>query len=151
MSELHLWGLFWRTMELWWSCGDGYMTMSVTLTLRQKIIGVQTKMQTFSFFCGLQLAIVVLSHSDNLNSSLQRSKLWAVDAQTNAKISVTLLRGIQSDRNPSLHWTKVNHAAVKLELQAPSLPRRRKIPSRYFEGNAQPENHSNVEDFYYQI
>ena len=42
-------------------------------------------------------------------------------------------------------------AAVKLEWQAPSHPRRRKMPSRYFEGNAQPEHHSNVEDFYRQI
>ena len=42
-------------------------------------------------------------------------------------------------------------ATVKLELQAPSLPRRRKMPSRYFEGNAQPEHRSNVEDFYHQI
>ena len=36
--------------------------------LKARIIGVQTKMQTFSFFYGLQLAIVVLSHSDNLSS-----------------------------------------------------------------------------------
>ena len=40
---------------------------------------------------------------------------------------------------------------MKLELQAPSFPRRHKMPSRYFEGNAQPEHHSSVEDFYRQI
>ena len=51
----------------------------------------------------------------------------------------------------SLHWTKVSQAAVKLELQASSLPCRYKIPSRYFDGNPQPEHHSNVEDFYHQI
>ena len=39
----------------------------------------------------------------------------------------------------------------KLELQAPSLPHHHKMPSRHFEGNAQPEHHSNVEDFYRQI
>ena len=43
------------------------------------------------------------------------------------------------------------HSTVKLELQGPSLPRRHKMSSRYFEGNAQPEHHSNVEGFYYQI
>jgi len=37
-----------------------------------RIIGVQTKMQTFSFFYGFQLAILVLAHSDNLSTSLQR-------------------------------------------------------------------------------
>ena len=40
---------------------------------------------------------------------------------------------------------------MKLELQAPSLQRRHKILSRYFEGNAQPELYFNVEDFYHQI
>ena len=40
---------------------------------------------------------------------------------------------------------------MKLELQAPSLPCRRKIPSMYFEGNVQPDHYSKVEDFYRQI
>ena len=56
-----------------------------------RIIGVQTKMQTFSFFYGLQFAIVVLSHADNLSSSLQRAELCVVDAQKNAKLSATVL------------------------------------------------------------
>ena len=40
---------------------------------------------------------------------------------------------------------------MKLEFQTPSLPHRHKMTSRYFEGNAQPEYHSNVEDFHCQI
>ena len=40
---------------------------------------------------------------------------------------------------------------MKLELQAPSLLRRRKTPSKYFEGNAQHEHHSYVGDFHHQI
>ena len=62
--------------------------------MKARIIGVQTKMQTFSFFYGVQLAIVILSPSYNLSSSLQRAELCAVDAQKNAKLSVTVLRGI---------------------------------------------------------
>ena len=73
--------------------------------MKARIIGVQTKMQSFSFFYGLQLAILVLSHSDNLSTSLQRAELCAVDAQQNAKLSVTVLRGIRTDRDASLLWT----------------------------------------------
>ena len=62
--------------------------------MKARIIGVQTKMQTFSFFYGHQFAIVILSHSDNLSSSLQRAELCAVHAQKNAKLTVTVLRGI---------------------------------------------------------
>ena len=83
--------------------------------MKAEIIGVQTKMQTFSFFYGLQHAIVVLSHSDNLNTSLQKAELSAVNAQKNAKLSVTVLRGIQSDRDAGLYWTKVAQAAVRLK------------------------------------
>ena len=93
--------------------------------MKARIIGVQTKMQTFSVIYELQLAILVLAHSDSLSTSIQRVELCAVDAQQNAKLSVTVLRGIQSDRDASLHWTKVI--------------------------NAQPEHHSNVEDFYHQV
>ena len=67
--------------------------------MKARIIGVQTKMQTFSFFYELQLAILVLAHSDSLSTSIQRVELCAVDAQQNAKLSVTVLRGIQSDRD----------------------------------------------------
>ena len=117
--------------------------------VKARIIGVQTKMQTFSFFYGLQLAIVVLSHSDNLSSSLQRAELYAVDAQCQDFCYCSSRYTIRQEA--SLHWTKVTQADVKLELQAPSLPHRLKMPSRYFEGNTQPEHHSNVEDFYCQI
>ena len=65
-------------MKLWGWTQD---TVSVS-DMKARIIGVQTKMQTFSFFYGLQLAI----HSDNFSSSLRR----AVDAQKNAKL-VTVL------------------------------------------------------------
>ena len=134
-------------MKLW-----GWAQDSVSDSdMKARIIGVQTEMQTLSFFCVLQLAIVVLSHSDNLSSSLQRAEPCAVDSQKNAKPSVMVLRGIRSDGDASFQWTKVIQDAVNLELQAPSLPHHRKMPSRCFEGNAQPEHHSNVEDFDGQI
>ena len=70
-------------MKLW-----GWAQGSVSDSdMKARIMGVQTEIQTFSFFYGLQLAIVALSHSDNLSSSLQRAELCAVDAQKNAKLS----------------------------------------------------------------
>ena len=85
-------------MKLWGWAQDNVSDSD----MKARIIGVQTKMQTFSFFYGLQLTIVVLSHSDNISSSLQRADLCAVNAQKNAKLSVNVLQGIQSDRDASL-------------------------------------------------
>ena len=77
-------------MKLWGWAQDNVSGFD----MKARLIGVQTKMQTFSFFYGLQLAIAELSHSDNLSSSLQRAELCAMDAQKNPKLSVTVLRGI---------------------------------------------------------
>ena len=74
-----------------------------------------------------------------------------MDAQKKANHSVTVIRGLQPDRDERLYWTRVTQAAVKLELQAPPLLHCHKIQSRYFDGNAQPEHDSNAEDFYRQI
>ena len=41
---------------------------------------------------GLQFTIVVLSHSGNLSSSLQRAEQYTVDAQKNIKLSVIVLQ-----------------------------------------------------------
>ena len=70
--------------------------------MKARIIVVQTKMQTFSFFYKFQFAIIVLSHTDKLRSSLQRAELYAVDAQKNAKLSVTVLdqTGMQASIGP---------------------------------------------------
>ena len=61
LSELHsecyseeLWSLM---MKLWGWAQDNVSNLDIMAG----IIGVQTKMQTFSFFYGLQLAIVVFS------------------------------------------------------------------------------------------
>ena len=54
-----------------------------------------------------------------------------MDAQKNAKLSVTVLRGVQSDRDAGLHWTKVTQAAGSWSYKHLHLWRR--------------------EDFYHQI
>ena len=77
-------------MKLWRWAQDNVSNSD----MKARIIGAQIKMETFTFFYGLQLAFVVLSHSDNLSSSLHRAELCAVDAQKNAKLSVTVLQGI---------------------------------------------------------
>ena len=112
---------------------------------------MQTKMQIFIVSSmDFSLPFVVLSNSDSLSSSLQRAELCAVDAQKNAKLSVTVLRRIQSDRMQDSIGPR-SLKCCEVGVQAPSLTHHRKMSSRYFEGNAQPEYHSNVEDFYCQF
>ena len=64
-------------MKLWGWAQDNVSDSD----MKARITGVQNEMQTSSFFYGLLLAIIVLSHSDNLIPNLQRAELCAVDAQ----------------------------------------------------------------------
>ena len=78
--------------------------------MKARIIGVQTKMQTFSFFYGLQLVIVVLSQSDKLSSSsLQRAELRAVHAKNECQAFCHCSsRSIRQGCKPPLdqgHWS----------------------------------------------
>ena len=77
--------------------------------MKARIIAVQTKMQTFSFFYGLQLAIVALSYVQCMLKIMPSflSMFFDVYDQTESK--------------PPLD--QVTQATVKLELQAPSLSR----------------------------
>ena len=43
--------------------------------------GVQTQMQSFNFFSGIQLGVLVLRHTDNLSSTLQHTHLSCYEAQ----------------------------------------------------------------------
>ena len=72
-------------MKLWRWAQDNVIDSDT----KTRIIGVQT-MRTCNFFYRHQLAIVLLSHSDNLSSSFQRAALCAVEAQKN-KLFVTVL------------------------------------------------------------
>ena len=80
-----------RTLMKLWDWSQNNVSDS---EMKARIIGVQTEMQSFSFFYGIQLGILVLSHSDNLSTCLKSAELCAVDAQQNAKLSVTVLRSM---------------------------------------------------------
>ena len=62
-------------MKLWGRAQDNVSDSDV----KAKIIGVQTKIQTFSFFYGLQLVIQITS------AQAFRAQNYAMDAQKNPK------------------------------------------------------------------
>lgn len=53
--------------ELW----EEVLSGNVDLDVRARTVGVQAQMRTFNFFFGTSLARLVLSHEDNLSTSLQ--------------------------------------------------------------------------------
>ncbi len=101
-----------------------------------RVQGVESQMQTFDFFFGLVLGETLFRHSDNLSRTLQKKDFSAVEAQVIAEKTVATLQGIRNDDSFESFWEKVTVLASRNGVNDPILPRRRKRPSRFEEGQA---------------
>ena len=87
-------------------------------------------MQTFDFFFGLRLGILLLRHSDNLSMSLQAENLCAAEAQKIAKSTVNILKEMRSDEKFNLFWKDVENKAAIFDVDPPRLPRKKRAQAR---------------------
>lgn len=83
------------------------------------------------------LGELILKHTDNLSKTLQKETLSAAEGQQCAALTTKTLQSIRSDDRFDLFRGKVTMTAEKLELEPPSLPRKRKRPKRFESGTAQ--------------
>ena len=114
------------------------------------IIGVQAEFKTFWYFLGLLLGELILKHSDNLSKTLQSSELSASEGQQIATMTVKTLQSLRSDSNFDLFWRKAEITRQKLDVNDPVLPRKRKLPKRFEDVNAEPEFSSDCEQHFHQ-
>lgn len=115
---------------------------------KSRILGVSTQMEKFDYFFGLMLRELILSHTDNLSCTLQKTTISAAQGQSVAKLTVTTLRKIRNDNSFELFWQKVVNRANSLSVADPQLPRKRKAPRRFEHGSAAPEFPSNPFEHY---
>ena len=64
-------------MLLW--CNEPQNTPDPDITARPG--GIERRMNTFKFVCGMHLSMLVLDHSDNLSATLQNPIICAADVQ----------------------------------------------------------------------
>ena len=134
-------------IELWEKATDIVRDTETIARIR----GVAAQMNPFSFYFGLVLGEMLLCHSDNLNKTLQHDKLSAAEGQAIAVMTNTTLASLRNDAHYDLFWQKVIAMAKENNVEDPKLPRNRKRPVRYEEGNAVAEFHSTPKDYYRQI
>ena len=87
-------------------------------------------MNKFNYFFGVKLAIVVLRHSDNFSTTLQSPKLSASQAQSIARKTVITLEKLRDDEYFLLFWKEVLTKSRQLDIDEPSLGRKRKASRR---------------------
>ena len=82
-------------------------------------------MTTFDYFFGVNLAILLLKHSDNLSHTLQDPDMSVVECQSVTNLATSTLAKVRSDQHSALFWEKVKKAADSMGISAPFLPRKR--------------------------
>lgn len=116
-----------------------------------RIGGVSAQMKLFDFYFGLVLGECLLRHTDNLSRALQKKKTSACEGQLIAEKTRKTLMGIRNDLNFDLFWEKVNKMISDEDVNEPVLPRKRKVPTRYEDGNALPTFDSSPKDMYRRV
>ncbi len=105
--------------------------------MKARINGVASQMKTFDYYFGICLGHLILKHSDNLSRALQKSDISASEGQEVASMTLKVLKSIRSDDMFKLFWEKICEEVEHFSISPPGLPRRRKAPRRFEEGDAE--------------
>ena len=117
------------------------LTVARDTETKARINGVQAQMKEFNFFYGIVIGELILRHTDMLNQTLQKKGMSAAEGQE-AGLSIC------NDASFVAFWQKVNALVDKCDIGEPTLPRKRRAPSRFKDGLAPPEFPSSVEDYF---
>ena len=135
-------------MELWdWSLENLRDTQ-----MKARIGGVKAAMPTFDYLYSSLLAIMFLKQTDNLSRTLQDPKISAAEGN---EIAQDVSKCISKDRNDTsfnLFWEYTLKKKDQLHIDGPELPRKRRVPRRYHDGNSNDYFFpSTPKDHYHQI
>ena len=119
--------------------------------MKARIQGVASQMQTFRFLFCLLLSEMILRHADKLSQTLQQPKLSSIEAHGVAMLTVKTLETLRTDDNFDLFWQKVVMTKEQVDVDEPQLPRRRKLPRRFEQGNAPAEFAVSPKDEYRRV
>lgn len=111
--------------KLWDVC----LSESLESDIRSRIIGCQSQMKSFPFFFGLHLSHRLYSQTDNLSKTLQKEKMSALEGKRLADLTVKTLEGMRNEENFKLFYETVKKKAEPLDVEEPTLPRKRRRPN----------------------
>ena len=119
--------------------------------MKARIHGTISHMKKIDFFFVCRLGGTILNQTDNLSRALQKSTLSAAEAHDLPVKVLAVLRKERSDECFKEIWKKLlsNKNSYAL-VDSPVLPRRRKIPACYNDGEDQ-HHHKDVQLLHRQL
>ena len=103
--------------------------------MRARIKGVDAQMKKFDHLFGVMLGLTVLRHTDNLSKALQHDDLTASEGQTMAQLTLDTSAKVRNDESFSEFYKSVKDKAEAVDVNEPSVPRKRKILKLFQKGN----------------
>ena len=135
-------------LQLW----DTSLTSKLDSETRARIIGCQSQMMTFDFFFAVYLSQRIFAHTDNLAAALQSRNLSAAGGKHLAELTIKTLQSIRNEESfDNCFSTAVLLAKKHDDISEPKLPRKRRVPTRFETGTADPTYHETPRDHYRQI
>ena len=119
--------------------------------MKARINGVKTKMETFEFFFAINLAAMILAQTDNLAKALQKETLSAVEGKQLYQCTVLTLRTMNSDETFEKLWEEITKKASDLGIGEPEVPKKRRKPIRYRDGEDAEEFPATAKERYKKI
>ena len=118
-------------MGLWdWSLENPHDTQ-----MKARIGGVKAAMPTFDYIYSSLLAIMFLKQTDNLSRTLQDPKISAAEGNEIAQDVIKCISKDRNDKSFDLFWEYSLRKKNQLEIDSTKLPQKRKVPSRFEDGN----------------
>ena len=133
-------------MELWeWSLEHAKLT-----EMRGRILGAQSKMNTFDFLFGCLLGKIILKQTDNLSKSLQSPTLSAAEGQEIAQDVIMTLEKDRNEKSFDLFWERLEQRRQQLSIPTARLPRKRQLPDCFGPTNNPSTQHhdTSIKDRY---
>ena len=93
--------------------------------MRGRILGAQSKMNTFDFLFECILGKIILKQTDNLSKSLQSPTLSAVGGQEIAQDVIMTLEKDCIEKSFDLFWERLEQRRQQLSIPTARLPRKR--------------------------
>ena len=110
----------------------------------------ETQMASFDFLYGVILGYELLKHSDNLSKALQHKYMSASEGYDIAHLTVYTLSKLRTEDANDQFWGSIDTKLDNVDVNEPTLPRRRKLPKLYETGDADYEYPSSSKDLYRQ-
>lgn len=108
-------------------------------------------MNQYKVLFGLHLCERILKITDNLNATIQNQSLSAAEAQSIAQMTIKTLRSMRTDEAFKLFFGLVERVRESTGTDKPTLPRKRKAPSRFEIGHIEGYHAQTTEEYYCSI